>query len=101
MYGNAIILLKDYSKIWEQNGGNPPTFNQKKNTPGELWMRIKNHPIAFPAFDLRSIFDDDVSQYNVKVEINKKGKKLNDYITRINKAYKKNKVFELESTIPD
>ena len=59
MYGNAIILLKDYSKIWEQNGGNPPTFNQKKNTPGELWMRIKNHPIAFPAFDLRSIFDDD------------------------------------------
>ena len=101
VYGNAIILLKDYSKIWEQNGGNPPTFNQKKNTPGELWMRIKNHPIAFPAFDLRSTFDDDVSQYNVKVQINKKGKKLNNYITRINEAYRKNKVFELESTIPD
>ena len=26
------------------------SFKDRKNTPGELWIRLQNHPIAFPAF---------------------------------------------------
>jgi hypothetical protein len=26
------------------------SYKHKQNTPGELWIRFKNHPIAFPAF---------------------------------------------------
>ena len=40
---NTYILYKKYDS---EN----PTFKEKQNTTGQLWVRIKNHPIAFPAF---------------------------------------------------
>jgi hypothetical protein len=40
---NTYILYKKY------NSENP-TFKDKQNTTGQLWIRLKNHPIAFPAF---------------------------------------------------
>jgi len=47
--GNSYILLKsyDYSKLFSRD---KLTYKQKKNTLGELWIRLANHPIAFPAF---------------------------------------------------
>lgn len=42
-YQNIYILFKKY------NQENPST-SEKQNTLGELWIRKKNHPIAFPAF---------------------------------------------------
>lgn len=68
-------------------------------------MRIKDHPLAFPAFDLRKGYED-VSQYNIAEEVNKKGKKLNDYVTRINEDYSNNNFPDgtdksvLKSTVP-
>ena len=40
---NIYVLYKKYR---EPN----PTYKEKRNTPGALWIRLKNHPIAFPAF---------------------------------------------------
>lgn len=58
IYGNSLILFKSYKHLYKQHEKDEakyvPSYNDKKNTPGELWMRIKNHPIAFPAFDLRT-----------------------------------------------
>lgn len=47
--GNSYILLKkyDYSSISRRD---QLTFQMKKNTLGELWIRLSGHPIAFPAF---------------------------------------------------
>lgn len=42
-FGNMYILYKNYGK-------DDPTYQEKKNTPGILWIRIKDNPIAFPAF---------------------------------------------------
>ena len=39
---NIYVLYKKYR---EPN----PTYKEKRNTPGALWIRLKNHPIAFPA----------------------------------------------------
>ena len=41
-FRNIYVLYKKYR---EPN----PTFKEKRNTPGALWIRRKNHPIAFPA----------------------------------------------------
>ena len=47
--GNSYILYKqyDYSKVEELKD---MSFSLKRNTPGEMWIRLANHPIAFPAF---------------------------------------------------
>lgn len=47
--GNSYILLKsyDYSKLFSRE---KLSYKQKKNTLGELWIRLASHPIAFPAF---------------------------------------------------
>lgn len=34
----------------------------KRSTPGSLWIRLKNHPIAFPAYYLEE--NEDKLQYN-------------------------------------
>lgn len=39
---NSLILLKQYSK-------NQPSYSEKTNTRGELWVRFSGHPIGFPA----------------------------------------------------
>lgn len=43
-YDNMYILYKKYD---EEN----PSFKTKKNTKGQLWIRLKDHPIAFPALN--------------------------------------------------
>ena len=40
-YGNMYTLYKRYGK-------DSPTYQEKKNTLGEIWVRLKDHPIAFP-----------------------------------------------------
>lgn len=47
--GNSYILYKkyDYSSVEELKDF---SFVQKRNTLGEIWVRLANHPIAFPAF---------------------------------------------------
>jgi hypothetical protein len=46
-------------------------------------MRIKNHPLAFPAFDIRP-GSENISQYNVIQNININGKPINGYLFSIN-----------------
>ena len=88
VYGNSWILFKSYQHIirehqqndtLEQRRLNPnwlssigedgntiwdytPTYQEKKNAPGEVWFRLKNHPIAFPAFDML-VEDEDVTAF--------------------------------------
>lgn len=47
--GNSYVLLKkyDYSQVSRKD---QLTYQMKKNTLGELWIRLAGHPIAFPAF---------------------------------------------------
>lgn len=47
--GNSYILYKkyDYSKVEELKD---MTFSMKRDTPGQMWIRLAHHPIAFPAF---------------------------------------------------
>lgn len=42
-YDNSYILYKYY-------GEPEPSYESKKNKPGRLWIRKKDHPFAFPAF---------------------------------------------------
>lgn len=42
-YNNSYILYKYY-------GETEPSYESKKNQPGRLWIRKKDHPFAFPAF---------------------------------------------------
>lgn len=44
-YGNAYILYKKYSS-------KDPTEHQKRITPGQLWIRLSDSPIAFPMLDI-------------------------------------------------
>ena len=88
-FGNSIILFKSYKHLYEahKNDSNyVPSYNEKKNVAGELWVRLKNHPIAFPAFDLR-IGYRDYTQYLIEKEINTEGYALNQYIIDINDYY--------------
>lgn len=41
--GNSYILYKQY-------GMYKPSFKEMRNTPGEIWIRLSDHPFAFPAF---------------------------------------------------
>ena len=41
-FDNMYVLYKRY-------GDESPSYQDKKNTPGQLWVRRKDHPIAFPA----------------------------------------------------
>lgn len=85
IYGNSLILFKSYKHLYRENAdveSYAPSFNEKKNTPGELWMRIKNHPIAFPAFDLRADFIELTQYYNTSDITDPH--KLNSYISIAN-----------------
>lgn len=84
--GNQLFLLKSYQYLYNLHSNDPtyqPSYNEKKNTLGEVWMRIKNHPIAFPAFDIRPGCEL-ISQYNINENINSNGKKINGYLFSIN-----------------
>ena len=39
---NIYVLYKKYKQP-------NPTYKEKRDTPGAIWIRLKNHPIAFPA----------------------------------------------------
>lgn len=56
-YGNMYILYKRY----DYSSGEP-SYNEKLNTPGHLWVRLCDSPIAFP---LSSVIDNGkCSKYN-------------------------------------
>jgi hypothetical protein len=81
--------LKSYKYLYEAHRdevGYSPSYNEKKNTLGEVWMRIKDHPLAFPAFDIRPGCSM-ISQYNIEETINSDGKKINDYILSLNEYF--------------
>lgn len=89
--GNSLFLLKSYKHLYAQHKNDPnyrPSYHEKRNTPGELWMRVKNHPLAFPAIDLRKGYDD-ISQYNVKAQVNSifQNIEINDYMIVLNKYF--------------
>lgn len=84
-YGNSLFLLKSYAHLYEANSNissYSPSYNDKKNAYGEIWMRIKDHPLAFPAFDLRSGYEG-ISQYSILSTSNSIGKPINEYIKDI------------------
>lgn len=88
--GNSIFLLKSYRHLYEKHKGEEgyaPSYHEKRNTPGELWMRIKNHPLAFPAIDLRKGYED-LSQYSVKKSYSSKAEDINSYISVLNDYFK-------------
>ena len=41
--GNTYVLMKQYDDA-------EPTYYDKKNTVGDIWIRLADHPISFPAF---------------------------------------------------
>ena len=41
--GNTYVLMKQYDDA-------EPTYYDKKNTVGNIWIRLADHPISFPAF---------------------------------------------------
>lgn len=110
VYGNSLILFKSYDYIidkhaqqevteaqkmnlpdrWHKNEyGNweyHPSYNEKKNAPGELWVRAKNHPIAFPAFDMR----EDQEEYTFYDS--SEGYK-HEYIEAVNKYFGNDRYF--------
>ncbi len=59
-YGNAYGLYKQYTnrtfRLSIESGKKdiitnwPQSYSEKENTLGQLWIRLKDHPIAFPAF---------------------------------------------------
>lgn len=84
--GNQIFLLKSYKHLYAQHKDEPgyaPSYHEKRNTLGELWMRMKGNPIAFPAFDLRSGYED-ISQYSIKEKPNTYTQDINEYVLSIN-----------------
>ena len=89
--GNQIFLLKSYKHLYEQHSGETgysPSYHEKRNTMGEIWMRPKNHPFAFPAFDLRRGYED-ISLYSINKKVNSYAKDLNPYILSANNIFKK------------
>ena len=42
-FGNMYILYKNY-------GSEDLGYKERRDVPGRLWIRLKDHPIAFPAF---------------------------------------------------
>lgn len=41
--GNMFILFKKYNSV-------NPSYKEKKNTAGDLWIRLDDSPLAFPSF---------------------------------------------------
>lgn len=73
IYGNIYVLVKKYDgvKSFEQNKNVDEQI--KNNTPGELWIRFKNHPIAFPAFNIGKINDDfNYDKFDITTNYDKK-----------------------------
>lgn len=51
-YKNAYCLLKDYTSMAEYAAVPPCSvdYDVRQQASGKLWMRIKDHPIAFPLY---------------------------------------------------
>ena len=67
IFGNMYILLKNYglTSLNVEHMQNIPE-EQKRNTPGSLWIRLKNHPIAFPAYMLNKLSSFQQIDYNIE-----------------------------------
>ena len=73
---NIFILCKQYSQ-------DNPTYLQKRDTRGELWLRKRNHPIAIPAITpIDNINGDKWSLTNVAHNIDsiKDNKTVSTYV---------------------
>lgn len=46
-----------------------PTYKQRLNTAGQVWIRINNHPIAFPLVT-ENEDDKDLSQIKINTDTN-------------------------------
>lgn len=54
---NSFILLKRYgNETYEE-----ASYETKRNTTGELWIRLNSHPIAFPAFADKGDGEEDLA----------------------------------------
>lgn len=69
-FENLYVLYKKYDKP-------NPTYREKLNTPGQLWIRMNDSPIAFPAFygKLPNV-EDDESTLNGNIRLLAKGKDM-------------------------
>ena len=75
---NIFVLYKNY-------GVANPTYKQKQNTLGQIWVRLKNHPIAFPLVsESDSKTEKELSQikFNDETNIYFKEYIYNEKITR-------------------
>ena len=54
-YGNMYCLYKQYDGdvVREMAPLGGLSYKYKRSTPGSLWIRLKDHPLAFPAFSGR------------------------------------------------
>lgn len=88
--GNSIFLLKSYKHLYEAHADEPnysPSYHEKRNTLGEIWMRPKDCPLAFPAFDLRNGYED-VAQYSIKKQTNSYAQNINEYVLSLDWLFK-------------
>lgn len=97
--GNQIFLLKSYKHLYEAHANDStytPSYHDKRNAFGEIWMRPKNHPLAFPAFDLREGYED-LSLYSIKKKHNSYAKDINRYIIKINDVLRRHEEYSEET----
>ena len=66
--GNSYILYKnyDYSRAEELKD---MSFSLKRDTLGEMWIRLASHPIAFPAFSGKNpmYYTEDPRRINMSI----------------------------------
>ena len=60
---NIFVLYKRYGKA-------SPTYKEKQGALGQVWVRLKNHPIAFPLVSEQES-DRDLSQIKINSSTNK------------------------------
>lgn len=73
---NSIILLKRYADGRSIISNKTATQAQKKNTLGQLWIKLNSHPIGFPAF-----LNGEKKKYsNVLLDTSKEDAELNRII---------------------
>jgi len=83
------ILLKKYRD-------HSAPYKQKNNVPGQLWIRLKNNPIAFPAFVGKRSAVDTTVDFNANIEYLAEISCIGTNITDGSKTYKH--VMECDST---
>jgi len=50
IYRYGVDQLGNMYSLFKQYHVEEPSYYDRKNTRGSLWIRLKDHPLAFPAF---------------------------------------------------